>query len=82
MPILPKYGFEIVGAWDTLIGDVPETTYILAWPDLNTMQNAWGGLNADEAWARIKKETFEKHGPLVLKTHSQILTPTAYSPLT
>lgn len=81
MPILPKYGFNLVGAWDTVIGDVPETTYILAWPDLNTMQQAWAGLNSDEDWARIKKETFEQHGALVLKTHSQILAPTAYSPL-
>lgn len=81
IPILPKYGFKIVGAWDTLIGDVPETTYILAWEDLNTMHEAWKGLNLDDDWIRVKKETFEKHGPLVLKTHSQILTPTAYSPL-
>lgn len=81
MPILPKYGFSIVGAWDTIIGDVPETTYILAWSDLNTMQKAWIKLNADEDWIRIKKESFQTHGSLVLKTHSQILAPTAYSPL-
>ncbi len=81
MPILPKYGFNLVGAWDTVIGDVPETTYILAWQDLNTMQEAWAGLNSDTDWARIKKESFEAHGALVLKTHSQILSPTAYSPL-
>jgi len=81
MPILSKYGFKLVGAWDTVIGDVPETTYILSWPDLNTMQKAWADLNADDDWAQIKKESFEKHGPLVLKTHSQILASTTYSPL-
>lgn len=82
MPLFSKYGFKLVGAWDTMIGDVPETTYILAWSDLNTMQKAWVDLNADVDWAQIKKESFEKHGPLVLKTHSQILAPAAYSPLT
>ena len=82
MPLLPKYGFKLVGAWDTVIGDVPETTYILGWSDLNTMQKAWADLNADKEWLHIKKVTFEEHGPLVLKTHSQILAPTAYSPLT
>lgn len=81
MPILDKHGFKLMGAWNTVIGDVPETTYILAWEDLNTRQEAWKNLNADEDWARIKKESQEKHGTLVLKTHSQILAPTPYSPL-
>src|ERR1017187_5323710 len=80
-PIFKKYGFNLVGAWDTEIGDVPETTYILAWKDLNTRQEAWANLNNDEEWALIKKQTTEKYGPLVSKTHSQILTPTDYSPL-
>lgn len=81
MPIFERLGFKLVGAWDTVIGDVPETTYILAWKDLNTRQEAWAKLNADPEWIQIKKDTGEKHGHLVLKTHSQILSPTDYSPL-
>lgn len=81
MPILSRYGFNLIGAWDTVIGDVPETTYILAWSDLNTMQKAWSNLNSDKDWIKIKEETYKKPGPLVLKTHSQILKSTAYSPL-
>ncbi len=81
MPIFGKYGFKLVGAWDTIIGDVPECTYILAWEDLNTRQDAWAKLNADADWSRIKQESQEKHGTLVLKTHSQILKATNYSPI-
>jgi hypothetical protein len=81
MPLFEKYGFKLEGAWDTAIGDVPEYTYVLAWTDLNTRQAAWAKLNEDVDWTRIKKESQEKHGALVLKTHSQILQPTNYSPL-
>lgn len=81
MPIMERLGFRLVGAWDTEIGTVPVTTYILAWKDLNERQEKWQALNADPEWTEIKKVTFEKYGPLVLKTHSEILNPTAYSPL-
>lgn len=81
MPIFERYGFKLVGAWDTVIGDVPEYTYILAWEDLNTRQAAWAKLNSDEEWSNIKRESQEKHGTLVLKTHSQILAATDYSPI-
>ena len=81
MPIFEKIGFRLVGAWDTVIGDVPETTYILAWKDLNERQLKWAELNADPEWSKIKKISFEQYGPLVVKTHSQILSPTSYSPL-
>jgi hypothetical protein len=81
VPISKKYGFKIVGAWDTVIGDVPETTYILAWANLNTRQDAWAKIDADPDWVKAKKDSQAEHGPLVLKTHSQILSPTSYSPL-
>jgi hypothetical protein len=81
MPILERIGFRLVGAWDTEIGAVPETTYILAWNDLNERQEKWALLNSDPDWTDIKKTSFEKHGALVLKTHSTILNPTSYSPL-
>jgi len=81
VPIAQKYGFQLIGAWDTVIGDVPETTYLLAWPDLNARQAAWAAVEADPEWAQVKKDTTAQHGPLVFKTHSQILQPTAYSPL-
>ena len=76
MPIFERCGFRLIGAWDVDIGSVPETTYILAWEDLNERDEKWSQLNADQQWAEIKAETFQKYGPLVLKTHSQIVKPT------
>jgi hypothetical protein len=80
--IMGKYGFKLIGAWDIEIGDGPEFTYILAWPDLNTRQGAWDEFNTDEEWAKVKKDTHAAHGQLVWKTHSEIAKPTKYSPLT
>jgi hypothetical protein len=30
LPLSEKYGFKLIGAWDTEIGDGPSFTYILA----------------------------------------------------
>ncbi len=76
-----KYDFKLIGAWDVEIGSGPMFTYLLAWDDLNTRQTAWDGFNSDKEWAGIKQETYQAHGQLVGKTHSEIVKPTAYSPL-
>lgn len=76
-----KYNFKLIGAWDVEIGDGPEFTYLLAWPDLNSRQTAWAAFNTDTDWAAIKAQTHEDHGQLVAKTHSEIVRPTNYSPL-
>jgi heme-degrading monooxygenase HmoA len=76
-----QYGFQLIGAWDTEIGDGPEFTYVLAWPDLNTRQAAWDKYNSDEEWGQVKKDSQAAHGQLVAKTHSKIIKPTKYSPL-
>lgn len=80
LPLFDKYCFKMVGSWDTVIGDVPENTYILAWNDLNERQTAWAALNSDAEWINIKRVSQEKHGTMVVKTHSQIISPTKYSP--
>ncbi len=79
LPIMEKYGFKVIGAWDTEIGEGPTFTYILAWEDLNVRQAAWDKFNTDPEWAQIKKETHEAHGQLVARTHSEIMRATGYS---
>ena len=36
MPIMARYGFRLVGMWETRSADRLEFAYILAWPDLDT----------------------------------------------
>lgn len=81
IPIMQKYGFQVVGCWDEAIGDMQNFVYILAWPDMNTREEAWTKFNADPDWTEAKRASTEKHGQLVAKTSNKILSPTCYSPL-
>lgn len=79
LPIMKKYGFEVVGCWDEVIGDMQNFVYILAWTDMNAREEAWAKFNADPDWAEAKRSSAEKHGQLVSKTRNKILKPTSYS---
>ena len=81
MRIMKTYGFKVVGCWDEEIGEMQNFTYLLAWKDLNTRQDAWAKFNSDAEWSNIKAESAKEHGQLVWKTHNRILKPTKYSPL-
>ncbi len=81
MSIMKTYGFKVVSCWDEEIGEMQNFTYLLAWKDMNTRQDAWAKFNADTEWSRIKAESAKEHGQLVWKTHNRILKPTKYSPL-
>lgn len=81
MRIMKNYGFEVVGAWDEVIGDMQNFVYILAWRDMGARQDAWAKFNNDAEWAQIKIDSAKAHGQLVAKTSNRILSPTAYSPL-
>ena len=79
--IMRSYGFNILGIWETRLGDRTEFVYLLAWPDEETMRHAWDKFKNDEEWKKIKKVTSEKHGVLVGEIEDRTLTPTTYSPI-
>lgn len=79
--IMKTYGFELVGCWDEVIGDMQNFTYILVWKDLAARQQAWAKFNADPEWTQIKIDSAKQHGELVRKTSNKILSPTSYSPI-
>ncbi len=81
MRIMKNYGFEVVGAWDEVIGDMQNFVYILAWSDMGARQEAWAKFNSDAEWSQIKIDSAKEHGQLVAKTSNRILLPAAYSPL-
>src|SRR2546427_4695442 len=63
--IMRSYGFNILGMWETRMGDRTEFVYLLAWPDEKTMRRAWEQFRANEEWKEIKKITNARHGDLV-----------------
>jgi heme-degrading monooxygenase HmoA len=78
--IMRSYGFNILGMWETSMGDRTEFVYLLAWPDEKTMKHAWEKFKANEEWKKIKKETNAQHGDLVGEIEDRMLTPTSYGP--
>jgi hypothetical protein len=54
--------------------------YILAHPSLAAAQKNWDAFRADPEWVKAKAES-EAAGPIVQKTESVYMTPTAFSML-
>ena len=78
--IMRSYGFNILGMWESKVGDRTEFVYLLAWPDEETMRHAWDKFMNNEEWKKIKKVTNAQHGVLVGEIEDRTLTPTGYSP--
>jgi heme-degrading monooxygenase HmoA len=75
--IMDRYGFEIVAAWESTSDGRVEFVYLLAWPDADTMKDAWAEFLADEEWREIKRQTAE---PLVGEIQDRVLDQVPYSP--
>jgi len=80
MRIMKRYGFEILGLWESVSASKLEFVYILKWPDAETMERQWKLFMADNEWIDIKKKTAAGGGEPVLKVSSHILNAVEYSP--
>jgi hypothetical protein len=54
--------------------------YLVAFPDLNSRQEAWKKFRADPEWIKVAADS-EKDGLIVEDVENRILAPTPYSPL-
>ncbi|MDX3885628.1 MAG: NIPSNAP family protein [Sphingomonas sp.] len=80
IPIMKKYGFDIVFTADGGTPEAPEFVYLLRWKDEGTKVAMWRAFLADPDWIRIKRETAARYGTLVEDTASEALALTDYSP--
>lgn len=78
--IMRRYGFTIVGMWETRREGRPQFVYLLSWPDEATMRDAWTRFLADEEWIEIKRRTAAEHGRLMDGIEDRVLRLTDYSP--
>jgi len=79
--LFQKHGIELVGAWETEIGDLQNFVYIIKYNDFADRESKWNAFNSDAEWTKIKADTQKKHGQIVWKNHSSLLKPMEYSPL-
>lgn len=77
--IMRSYGFSIIAMWETQTAQRTEFVYLLAWPDAETMRNAWEQFMADAEWQAIKRSTGAEYGTLVGAIEDRVLTPVSYA---
>ena len=80
MRIMAKYDFKIVATWESKKDNRTEFVYLLEWADKETMADRWQKFLRDPEWIKIKKETGEINGPLVVEIQDRTLYLTDYSP--
>jgi hypothetical protein len=80
--IFQRHGMESIGYWVPQDPEKSKNTliYILAHPSLEAAEKNWAAFRADPEWLKVKAES-EAAGPIVLKTESVFMTPTAFSKL-
>ncbi len=80
MRIFERHGIQVVGFWDSEVGENNELIYICAFEDLNHRMAAWAAFRADPEWQEAVRIT-EASGPIVERVVNKILNPTSFSPL-
>ncbi len=76
MPVLKKLGFNVIGVWQTTIGESDEFTYILGFNDLADREAKWKALATEPDMVPYRQQPTR-----VARHSSKILTPQPYSPL-
>jgi heme-degrading monooxygenase HmoA len=80
IPIMKRYGFDIVFASQSETGGHAEFVYLLRWKDRATQVQAWKKFLADEQWIAIKKASTAKYGDLVDDVQDRSLDMLPYTP--
>src|SRR5262249_27662347 len=80
IPIMKRYGFDIVFASQSETGGHAEFVYLLRWKDRPTQVQAWKKFLADEQWIAIKKASTAKFGDLVDDVQDRSLDMLPYTP--
>jgi NIPSNAP len=65
MPIMKRYGFDIVFTSRSGPDGHAESVYLLRWKDRSTQISAWKGFLDNPEWIAIKKSSSAKFGDLV-----------------
>lgn len=65
MPIMKRYGFDIVFTAESGPLSRAEFVYLLRWKDRETQIAKWKSFLADPEWIAIKKASSAKFGDLV-----------------
>lgn len=80
MPIMKRYGFDIVFTSQSGPNGHAEFVYLLRWKDRATQTAAWKAFLTDPKWIAIKKDTSARYGDLVDDVQDRSLDMLPYTP--
>ena len=76
-----NHGFRVIGFWQPVMGGFSDQLiYMLAWESYEERQRCFSAFGSDPERQKVFAES-EKDGPLVQRISTQLLQPTAYSPM-
>jgi hypothetical protein len=79
MGFFRRHGIQVVGFWDTLVGDQDELVYITRYESWEDREKKWGAFQADPEWQRVRERSQER-GSLVEHIRTALMTATDFSP--
>ena len=79
MGFFKRHGIEVVGFWDTLVGETDELIYMTRYGSWEEREKKWGALQADPDWERVRAKS-EERGWLVEHIRTSLLAATDFSP--
>ncbi len=79
MGLFKKHGVEVVGFWDTLVGESDELLYITKFASWEERQKRWGAFMADPEWQKARQQSHAQ-GVIVEHVRTSLLTATDFSP--
>jgi NIPSNAP len=79
MRLFKKHGIEVVGFWETVVGETDELVYITRYENWETRDKRWGAFQADSEWQAARNKSHER-GFIVQSIRTALLQATDFSP--
>ena len=79
MGFFRKHGIQVIGFWNTVVGDQDDLIYITRYESWAERERKWGALQADPDWQRVRAKS-EEGGWLVEHIRTSLLAATDFSP--
>jgi len=80
--IFHRSGVHPILYTSTVIGpDMPNLTYVIPFADLAAREKAWNAFSADPEWPKVRQESIDKGGQIVISNQISLYRATAYSPI-
>src|SRR5207302_11490127 len=79
MGFFRKHGINVVGFWETAVGELDELIYITRYESWEDRDKKWGAFQADHEWHRVREKSHER-GWIVEHIRTALLTATDLSP--